>query len=213
MVVIATITWEAYIGTPDWADIGSNRLVFSGSPTNHAASIVTGSFQDGTHLGSGTPGSDECGDTHANNVKLIDATSMSVNGGGTEDINDTNLDDTECTFRLHFNDSTAYSLQNVKLYAYDGVDIDNPAAGVDAALYVKGEGMSGWTTLNSDTDTGPTVSGMNFETENIGGQGSGLELADRAADTDHYFYCAVSVAPETSGGKANFALGAYLEYY
>lgn len=138
---------------------------------------------------------------------------MSVNAGVTEDIDDTNLDDDECTFRLHFNDSTAYSLQNVKIYAYDGDDIEQPAVGVDAAIYVKGEGMSTWYTLNSDTDEGPTVSGTSFETGDIGGIGSGLELEDRASDTDHFFYCAVSVAPETSGGKANFALGAYMEYY
>lgn len=136
-----------------------------------------------------------------------------MNGGATETINDTNLADDECTFRLHFNDTDEYSLQNVKIYAYDGDNIENPAVGVDAAIYVKGEGMSGWETLNSDSDEGPTVSGMDFETGDIGGQGDGIALADRAADTDHFFYIALSVAPETSGGKASFALGAYLEYY
>lgn len=138
---------------------------------------------------------------------------MQVNGGATEDIDDTNLADDECTFRLHFNDAAEYSLQNVKLYAYDGDDINNPAVGVDAAVYVKGEAMSGWYTLNSDSDEGPTVAGMDFETDDIGGYGSGLELGDRAAEADHFFYVALSVAPETSGGKSSFAIGCYLEYY
>ena len=208
-----TITWEAYVGTPEWVDIGSNRLVFSGSSTNHSTAIITGEFQSGTHLGSGTPGSDECGSNHANNVKLVSSTEMSLNGAATEDLNDTNLTDNECSFRLHFNDAVDYAIQNAKIYAYDGIDIDTPATGVDAALYVKGEGMTEWHTLNSDTDLGPAISGMGFETASVGGQGSGLDLADRAADSDHFYYCAVSVAPETSGGKANFALGAYLEYY
>lgn len=210
---MATITWEAYYGTPAWNDLGSNRLVFSGSGTSHTASVVTNEFQDGTHVGTGTPGDDDCGATHANNVKFISSTEMSVNGAATQDINDTNLADDECTFRLHFNDATAYALQNIKVYAYDGDDIDQPAIAVDAALYVKGEGMTTWYTLNSDTLDGPVEAGMQFDDADIGGIGSGLAIDDRTADTDHFIYCALSVAPETSGGKANFALGAYMEFY
>jgi hypothetical protein len=210
---MATVTWEVFIDTPAWADTGSNRLVFSGDGEDHAASVVTQQFQDGTHVGTGTPGADDCGATHANNVKLISATEMSLNGGATETIDDTNLGDDECSFRLHFNDAAEFSLQNVKIYAYDGDNIENPAVGVDAAVYVKGEGMTGWETLNSDSTEGPTVSGMDFETGDIGGYGSGIELGDRAADADHFFYVALSVAPETSGGKNLFALGCYLEYY
>lgn len=212
---MATITWEAYCGTPAWTDMGANRLVFSGSGTNINTTVQATQFQDGTHLGDGTPGTDQCGTTHANNVKILTATTMSVNGAASEVINDTNLADTECSFRLHFNDAAGYSLQNGKIYTYDGTTTTAEAVGVDAAIYVKGEAMTAWKTLNSDTATGNSMASMQFGTADIGGDNAGetRALSNRAAGTDHYYYCAISASPETAGGKSAFALGAYLEYY
>jgi hypothetical protein len=213
--IMATITWEAYVGTPAWTDMGTNRLVFSGSATNINTTVQATTFQDGTHLGNGTPGTDQCGTNHAPNVKILTSTTMSINGGASTAINDTNLADTSCTFRLHFNDAAGYALQNGRLYTYDGTTTTNEAVGVDAAVYVKGEGMTSWFTLNSDTATGPSMSGMSFTTADLGGNNTGeyRSLANRSAAVDHYYYVALSVSPETAGGKANFALGAYLEYY
>lgn len=212
---MASITWEAYVNAPSWTDMGSNRLVFSGSPSNIGSTVAATQFQDGTHLGSGTPGTDQCGSTHANNVKILTQTTMSVNGGSSETINDTNLADNECTFRLHFNDSSGYSLQNGKIFVYNGSNTATPAVGVDAAIYVKGESMTGWATINSQTTTGNSMAGMQFTTASIGGDNAGSyrSLSSRSAANDHYYYCALSCSPETAGGKAAYALSAYLEYY
>ena len=212
---MATITWEAYVDTPAWTDMGANRLVFSGSASNINTTVQATQFQDGTHLGSGTPGTDQCGATHAPNVKILTATTMSVNGAASETIDDTNLADTECSFRLHFNDAAGYSLQNGKIYSYDGSTTTTEATGVDAAIYVKGESMSAWETLNSDSATGNSMASMSFTTADFGGDNSGerRSLAARGAATDHYYYCAISASPETAGGKSAFALGAYLEYF
>src|SRR5690606_12834032 len=157
----------------------------------------------------------QCGANHANNVKILTSTTMSVNGAASETINDTNLADNECTFRLHFNDGSAYALQNGKIYTYDGTTTTAEAVGVDAAIYVKGESMAGWFTINSDTATGNSMAGMNFTTANLGGDNAGeyQSLSNKSAATDHYYYCALSASPETAGGKSAFALGAYLEYY
>lgn len=195
--------------------MGANRLVFSGAGSNINTTVQATQFQDGTHLGSGTPGTDQCGATHCNNVKITSQTQMSVNGGAAENINDTNLADNECTFRLHFNDSTGFQLQNGKIYSYDGTTTTAKAVGVDAAIYVKGEGMTGWQTLNSDTATGNSMAGMQFTTADIGGDNSGerRSLATRTAAQDHFYYVAISASPETAGGKSAFALGAYLEYF
>jgi hypothetical protein len=195
--------------------MGSNRLVFSGSLSNISTTVQATQFQDGTHLGSGTPGTDQCGSSHANNVKILTSTTMSVNGAASETINDTNLADNESTFRLHFNDAAGYALQNGKLYTYDGSTTTAEAVGVDAALYVKAESMTTWATINSDTATGNSMASMSFTTANLGGDNSGetRSLANRSGATDHYYYCALSASPETAGGKSAFALGAYLEYY
>jgi len=208
---LATITWEAYVGTPAWTDMGANRLVFSGSSSSISATVAATAFQDGTHLGNGTPGTDQCGSSHANNVKYLTSTTMSVNGGGSETLNDTNLADNECSYRLHFNDAAAYALQNGKIYTYNGSVTTTQATGVDVASYVKGEGLSAWFVLNSDTTTGPT----GFTTANVGGDNTSErhDLASRSGSADHYFYVGISASPETAGGKSAFALGAYLEYY
>lgn len=212
---MAAITWESYVGAPAWADMGSNRLVFSGSLTNINTTVSATTFQDGTHLGSGTPGTDQCGATHAPNVKILTSTTMSTGGGGSETINDTNLADIESTFRLHFNDAAAYSLQNGRLYTYDGSTTTAQAVGVDAACYVKGNSQTTWFTLNSDTTTGPTVSGMTFTTGSLGGNNTSeyLSLYNKSGAVDQYYYVALSASPETAGGKSSFALGAYLEYF
>lgn len=210
-----TITFEAYDGTPTWNDLGSNHLVFSGSNTDLTISITPAAFNDGTHAGNGTPGTDQCGATHIPNTKLIDATHFSHNGGSSTVLNDTNLLDTYCTFRIHFYDISAYQVQNGRFYSFDGSATANRSVGVDAGCYVKYQSMTQWQTLNSDTTLGPTISGMNFTTAGIGGDTTGnyVILADQLTNiTDHFWYIALSVSPEVTGPKS-WSVGAYFEYF
>lgn len=215
---MATITWEAYYGnTAAWTDMTTNRLVFSGSASNINTTVQATTFQDGTHVGNGTPGTDQCGTNHIPNVKLVSGTEWSLAGGSTATISE--IADTSTTFRLHFNDAAGYSLQNGRIYSYDGTTTTNEAVGVDAALWVKGESDTAWTCINSDSATGPSVAGLatanTFQTADIGGNNTGeyYALSSRTASVDQYYYAALSCSPETAGGKASFALGAYLEYY
>ena len=214
---MATIAFKAYYGaTPAWTDIAANRLVFCGSLTDITVTIAATNFQAGTHVGSGTPGTDVCTSTHCNNVKWLTDTTMSVNGAASETINDTNLADTECTMQIHFNDATAYSIQNARFYSYDNATTTVEAVGLDVAAYIKAA-TTDWFNLNDDTTTGPT----GWVTGNIGGDNSGERIdaatfsgLNRAtAATDQYWYSALSAAPETAGGKSSFAFGWYCEYY
>ena len=104
---MATITFEGYMGAgPGWASLGANTVVFSGSLTDLTATIATTDWNNGTHAGSDDPGTDQCGANHMNNVKYLSSSTMSVNGGASENINDTNLAETECTLRIHLNNAT-----------------------------------------------------------------------------------------------------------
>lgn len=215
---MATIKWEAYYGnTAAWTDMTTNRLVFSGSSTNINTTVQATQWQDGTHVGNGTPGTDQCGTNHVPNVKLTSGTQWSLAGAGATTI--TEIADTSCTFRLNFNDVAAYSLQNGRIYTYDGTTTTTEAVGVDAAMWVKGETHTAWTAINSDTATGPSVSSLRtaatFTTADIGGNNTNefYALSNRSANATHLYYVAMSASPETAGGKASFALGAYLEYY
>jgi hypothetical protein len=213
---MATITFESYFGaTPSWQSLGANRLVFCGSRTDIAVMIQAQTFADGTHVGSGTPGSDQCTGNHANNVKWTGDTTMSVNGAASETINDANLADAECSLRVHFNDTVARSIQNGRFYAYNNSQTTSPAEGVDVAAYEKANSTQ-WFHLNDYAAAGPTNWPPSPWQGPYGGDNAGERIsmgARGSAAQDQYWYYAISAAPETAGGKSNFALGVYLEYY
>ncbi|MGC9423757.1 hypothetical protein [Vibrio sp.] len=197
---MATFNWEAYCGTPAWTDVATNTIVFSGSATDLTEPITVGTWQDGTHLGSGDPGTDQCGANHVPNVKYVSGTQFD-GGSGTEALNDTNLVQTECTLRIKFTDAASVAISNARFYAFDGAVETNPAVGVEAYAFEQGVGASAWTQIND-------------ESGGIGGDNSGerLGLGDQTANTEHYFYIAISARPETVGAKTEFDLGVALTY-
>lgn len=197
---MATFTWEVYSDTPAWHSVGANTLVFAGSSTDLTQPITVGTWQSGTHLGSGDPGTDQCGTNHVPNVKYISGTQFD-NGGGTEALNDTNLVQTECTLRIKFTDASSVQTTNARLYTFDGTTETNEAVGVEAYAFEQGVTASAWTQINDDS-------------ANIGGDNSGerLSLSDQTTDTEHYFYIAISARPESVGAKTQFDLGIALTY-
>lgn len=199
---MATITFEGYMGsTPSWTDLSTNTLVFSSSLTDLTAAITVSSYQDGTHAGTGDPGTDACGTNHMNNVKYLTSSTMSVNGGASEDINDTNLATTECTLRLHFNHATAVAVTNARAYIYKpSVSVTTKADNLTVYGFERGESATTWTLIN---DTGTT-----------GGDNTGerLDLANSGSATDHYWYIALSISPATVGSHTDVDLGMALTY-
>lgn len=197
---MATFTWEVYANTPGWFSIAANTLVFSGSSTDLTTPITVGSWNDGTHLGDGDPGSDQCGTNHVPNVKWISSTQFD-NGGGTETLSDANLVQTECTLRVNFTDGSSVATSNARFYSYDGSVTTNEAVGIEAYAFEQGVSASTWTQINDDSG-------------NVGGDNSGerLSLSDQSADTEHTFYIAISASPESVGGKTQFDFGIALTY-
>ena len=202
---MATSTFEAYIGAgPAWADIGANTVVFSSSLTDLATNVTVAQWQDGTHLGNGDPGTDQCGANHMNNVKFLTTTTFALNGGGSETLNDTNLVADECTMRLHFNHGSAVALSSGVFYCFDpSTSTTTPAVGVDVYGFEQGEGNTTWVVINDETTSGALTTG------GIGGNNSGerIDLTDKSAATDNFIYLAISVSPETVGGKTDFDFG------
>jgi hypothetical protein len=199
---MATFTWNAFIGAgPAWADIAANTVVFSSSLTDLATAITVGQFNDGTHLGDGDPGTDQCGANHANNVKRISNTEFSLNGGGTETLNDTNLTADENTLQVLFTDAASVATSSGRFYSYDGAVTTVEAVGIEAYAFEQGVAATAWTQINSDSG-------------NIGGDNAGerLALSDDGAATEHTFYVSVSASPETVGSKTQFDFGIALVY-
>lgn len=196
---MATFAWEVYADTPAWMDVSTNTIVFSGSG-GISTPITVGSWQDETHLGSGDPGTDQCGTNHVPNVKYVSGTQFD-GGGGTETLNDTNLAATECTLRIEFTDASSVATSNGRFYAFDGSTETNEAVGIEAYAFEQGVGATSWTQINDDSG-------------NIGGDNSGerLSLSDQSAGTEHYFYIAISARPESVGSKTQFDFGIALTY-
>src|SRR3990170_1384245 len=191
---MATFTWQVYADTPGWMGVGANTIVFSGSG-GLATPITVGTWQSESHLGSGDPGTDQCGANHVPNVKYISGTQFD-SGGGTESLNDTNLAQTECTMRINFTDASSVATSNGRFYSFDGATETNEAVGIEAYAFERGVGASTWTNINDDSG-------------NIGGDNSGerLALSDQSAGTEHTFYVAVSARPESVGAKTQFDFG------
>lgn len=196
---MATFTWEVYANTPGWFSVGANTIVFAGSG-GLATPITVGTWQSETHLGSGDPGTDQCGTNHVPNVKYISGTQFD-GGSGTETLNDTNLAQTECTLRVKFTDASSVATSNARFYAFDGTTETAEAVGIEAYAFERGVSATAWTQLNDDS-------------ANVGGDNSGerLALSDQAAGTEHYFYIAVSARPESVGAKTQFDFGIALTY-
>jgi hypothetical protein len=200
---MATFTWYAYVGTPAWTDISANKIVFSGAQATIGTPITVGTWNSGTHLGSGDPPtSDQCGSNHAPNIKYVSSTQFNLNNGSTETLNETNLTQTECTLRVAFTDASAVATSGARIYAYDGSTETVEATGLECYAWEnKGAGStSTWTLINDDS-------------ANTGGDNSGerLDLADQASSATHYFYVALSARPESVGAKT-FAFGCALTY-
>lgn len=196
---MATFTFDAYYGTPAWTDISTNTMVFGGA--GFGDTIAVGSYQDSTHIGTGDPGTDVCTTNHANNVKYLTGSTMSVNGGGSEDINDTNLLETECTLRVHFNHTSSVQITNARLYCFDGTTPTTEAPGIDAWAFERGVSATAWTKVN---DASASYGGDNA--------GERMALGDKTAAQDHYWYVALSASPESVGAKTSFDFGVALTY-
>jgi len=199
---MATFTKNFYGSTgPAWTSIGSNTVVFSSSLTDLATNITVASFQDGTHIGNGDPGTDQCGANHANNVKYLTNSTMSVNGGGSENINDTNLTQNECTLRYDFADAASVATSSARFYCFNASVTTTRASDLDVYAFERGVSATAWTKIN-DHSAGN------------GGDNSGqrLDLANQGAATSHNFYLAISASPEAVGAKTAFDFGIALIY-
>lgn len=207
------IAFEAYY-SGGWQPLGSNRLVPCGSRTDIAVMVQAKQFQDGMHVGDGQPGNDVCPAPHANNVKFLTDSLMSVNGAGSEPIDDAHLAETGCTLRVRFTDSIARRLKSVRFYVSAAGQPTVPAASMDVAAFERGRGNTAWTHINNYD---PALNPDNFtDVEQKGGDvaGSYLSLADKDTPAlEQTWYLAISVAPEQLGEFADLSFGIYYEYY
>ena len=174
-----TYRWQVYAGTPAWRTIAEGeRLILSGSARNLAVPVRTRDWQDGTHLGSAYPGVDKCGVSHVPNVRYESAATGQV-AGSVVAMEDANVPETVC-LRLWVQSTEAQAVTNPRFFVYDVFSQTRAVPGIEVQGFARDESASAWTQLGDGA--------------NVGGDNAGerLDLADREAGTDHYFYLALS---------------------
>lgn len=194
---MATLTFErnnGSVGVPAWVAWAA-RLTFSHSATNPAVAVPTTDYPLGSHSTDGTPGTDQCSggpnSAHNNNIQWLSSTTMSKNAAASEPINDTNLAEAECTFRIRLQNAVAVSTTNQRLFVFDLTTETTPGIEVEVQAFERGVTATAWTMINDDSAS-------------IGGDNAGerLDLAVKNSVTDESWYVATSGRPETAAGKA-----------
>lgn len=199
--------YEVGYGFDQWKSISGKRVVFSGDKLDLTIPVAVDDWQSGTHLGSGTPGTNQCGTgahsaaLHGNNVKYVDPATMQFWHYASEALNDNNLEQNFCTFRLHFAE-TGSVVTEPRVFIFDGTTFGNYASHIKVQAFERGVGALAWTPIND----GATGLGGDYN-------GDRLDLEERPIPADnHYWYIAMSASPEALGEFDDFAIGATLVY-
>lgn len=197
---MANLVFQGYFGTsPSWTSLQSVGQLIGFYGAAYGDRVAVDSYQSSTHI-SGA-GGDACTTNHNRNVKYI-AGGQFDSGSGTETLNDTNLIATECTVRVYLSGGAqSIAVQNGRIGIYDGTTITTFATDIQVYAFEQGVSATTWTSINNGSTTGGDNPGQR------------LDLGDKTASTDHYWYVAISCSPLSVGEKTNFGIFSTLEYY
>lgn len=160
----------------------TNYLSFFGSG-GYGSPIQVGQYQDSMHIrASAGDNSDACPPPHLVNIKYISDTEASVNGGAPVPL--TSIQDTKL-LRISVISQTQITIIGTRLYAFDGVNVNNPPTNVVVRAFKSG----------------------NSQWKNIGGRGNALSLGTSTTPaTTHHFFFGISISPIATGADLTFVL-------
>lgn len=186
---MATFTWTGQ-GTDAAVTnttIGAtDKLGFYGA--SFGGAVAVSSYQDSTHV-ENSGGTQQC-TTHINNNKYLTSGTISINGGGSETLNGTNLATTECTLKINFSHGSSVVTNTATFWAYDGST--DSAVPTNITFQCAEQADTAWT--------------------NAEGSGAAMSLDDNTTATSHDFFIACSASPEAVGNLTAFALKIQLTY-
>lgn len=193
----------------------SSGLGFYGSAFGNSVNV--GSYQQTTYI---TDPNGTIQGPQANNCQFYSMTSGLI-GTNTVPTGVTYFPNYQSTLNISFTNGTPVKAQNVQLYIYDRVNVNNPASGVITQVYETihpntvqnntGSGASTWTTFSgiaSQTGLYLTLSNSPGMSGAYAGNGSN----STRPDTQHDWYTCISCTPLTIGSKNQFGLWVQLQY-
>ena len=174
--------WKGHDGN-DWNFIisSTNVIGFYGN-AGYGSPIQVGQYNDSMHIRTSlADDTDACAAPHLTNLKYVDDTNVSVNGGSPVALSSVVQ---ENCIMIHVQSDTNIQIIGSRLYAYDGTNVDNPPANVTFKAFKLGD--TSWSTP--------------------AGRPNALDCGTSAAGTDHYFYIGMSLSPTSTGASTTFVL-------
>lgn len=211
---MASIDFRAGQGSIYSVNGGGSGLGFYGAG-GFGTSVRVGEYQGTTYI-TNAAGTQQ--GAQANNNKWAHASSGYMLGSSSPLVL-TSLPNNDSTLNVRFTHSTAVQVQNVQAWVYDRVSQYSTQSGVTckAAEVIHpgitqvagGSGDSSWTTFNAGV-TGTYLSLA--PSPGISGIWAGNGSNSVRPDTQHDWYIAMSVSPDSIGSKSQFALFLVAEY-
>lgn len=168
-------TWTLQGNTPTTID-ATDRVQFAAAG-GFDSKVTVGQYNDSMHVKSSGNANDSSGNTPRNN-KFLTGTTVSVNGGGSVNLNTVTTGNS--ALRINFSDPASVAITGAIFYAYDGTTPATPPVGVTFKAAEQGD--ASWTDAE--------------------GSGSPVTLNDKAANTSHDFYLIISASPDSVGLKS-----------
>jgi hypothetical protein len=186
-------TFYWYVQTTEPGEVLVTAVYFYGFyGSGHGETILVDAYQDQTHVTTDAY-ADGCVSYHGHNVKYVDGSNMSHNGGGSEAVS--NLVQAEFPIKIHYDCDASYAIQNAVFFAALDDDTGIGDDPTNMMVYAFELGDSAWTDIRASS-------------------GSELALDDKTAATDHYWYVAASVSPTAVGTHDDDGMFiCQLEYY
>jgi len=146
------------------------------SGTSFGSNIIVGSYQDGTHVSDSNDVQKDLA-ASVNNTKYLTASTVSINGGGSVNLN--TVTSGTAPFLFRFTHGSSVATTGAAFYAYDGVTDATPMSGITFQAAEVGD--TNWAAAN--------------------GSGAALSLDNQGSATQHDFWLVLSATPLSTGAK------------
>lgn len=190
-------------------DLAGSGLGFYGD-SGFGASVQVGAYQGRTYI---TNAAGTAQGPEADNIKWSHAAS-GIPGQSGSNLLLRNIPNYQASLNVRFTHTTAVKVQNAQVRIFDRSNINNPASGVttkmaqlihpNTAQDASGSGDTTWNT--------PGGSGTIQSLANSPGASGLSPNGPDTTSTQHDWYLAISVSPDSIGSKTQFGLYVALEY-
>jgi hypothetical protein len=184
---MATFTWTAQLTTGTLTIGATDKIGLYGASFGDA--ITVGSYQDSTHI-ENSGGTHQCSTNHVHNLKYVDSTHFTIDGGGSTLLAAGAPTTAQCPLKINFADAASVATSGAIFWAYDNSTDTNAPTNVTIKAIEQ-----------SNTTWGTPA-----------GRASAISLAAQGAATSHDFYIGISNSPAAVGDLTAYAFKIELTY-